>query len=123
MDAQSPHGICFVAMGNPVVRSGFVLAPVVLLLLVGHVFLVKGLLVLVRLRLGSAHVISASANSKLRSTIVRLVSFAVTVVACVVLTLYCHVYEFQRQDDWKISFRSYMVYVVSFNGTTPVFDQ
>ena len=111
VEAQSPHGICFVSIGNPVVRSGFVLAPVVLLLLLGHIFLFKGLLVLVRLKMGSADVISPSANAKLRDTIVRLVSFSVTVVGCVALTLFCHVYEFQRQDSWKSSFRSYMVYV------------
>ena len=109
VDAQSPHGICFVGNGSPAVRSSFVLAPVVLLLVVGHVFLFKGLIVLVRLRLGSADVISPSASSKLRDTIVRLVSFSITVVFCVVLTLFCHIYEFGHQDDWKTSFRSYMV--------------
>ena len=92
-------------------RSGFVLAPVVLLVVVGHVFLLKGLVILVRLKAHSADVISASASAKLRDTIVRLASFSAIVVGCVVLTVYCHVYEFDRQPEWRTSFRSYMVYV------------
>ena len=108
VEAQSPHGICFVA-NSSVVRSGFVLAPVILLLLIGHVFLYRGLAILIRLKLGSAASISASANSKLRNTIVRLVSFSASIIGALVITLYCHIYEFQRQAQWKTSFRSYMV--------------
>ena len=108
VEAQSPHGICFVANSN-VVRSGFVLAPVILLLLIGHVFLYRGLAILIRLKLDSAASISASANSKLRNTIVRLVSFSASVIGALIITLYCHIYEFQRQAQWKTSFRSYMV--------------
>ena len=108
MEAQSPHGICFVANSH-VVRSGFVLAPVLLTLLVGHVFLYRGLVILIRLKLGSAASISASANSKLRNTIVRLVAFSLSIIAAVVVTFVCHVYEFERRSQWKTSFRSYMV--------------
>ena len=108
VEAQSPHGICFVANSN-VVRSGFVLAPVLIMILIGHVFLYRGLLILIRLKLGSAASISASANSKLRNTIVRLISFSASVIGAVVLTLFCHVYEFERRSQWKTSFRSYMV--------------
>lgn len=108
VEAQSPHGICFVT-NNSVVRSGFVLAPVLILLLLGHVFLYRGLLILIRLKLGSAASISASANSKLRNTIVRLVSFSAAVIGAVVITFICHIYEFERQTQWKRSFRSYMV--------------
>lgn len=108
VEAQSPHGICFVANSN-VVRSGFVLAPVLILLFVGHVFLYRGLLILIRLKLGSAASISASANSKLRNTIVRLASFSISIIGSVVLTFVCHIYEFERRSQWKTSFRSYMV--------------
>jgi smoothened protein len=108
VEAQSPHGICFVANSN-VVRSGFVLAPVLIMIVIGHVFLYRGLLILIRLKLGSAASISASANSKLRNTIVRLISFSASVIGAVVLTLFCHVYEFERRSQWKTSFRSYMV--------------
>ena len=108
VEAQSPHGICFVA-NSQVVRSGFVLAPVLLLILVGHVFLYRGLLILIRLKMGSAASISASANSKLRNTIVRLVSFSASIIGAVVLTFVCHIYEFEGRRQWKTSFRSYMV--------------
>jgi hypothetical protein len=108
VEAQSPHGICFVA-NSKVVRSGFVLAPVMILLFIGHVFLYRGLLILIRLKLGSAASISASANSKLRNTIVRLVSFSASIICAIGLTIFCHVYEFDRRNQWKTSFRSYMV--------------
>ncbi|KAI9560873.1 hypothetical protein GHT06_011827 [Daphnia sinensis] len=114
VEAQSPHGICFVANSN-VVRSGFVLAPVLILLFVGHVFLYRGLLILIRLKLGSAASISASANSKLRNTIVRLASFSISIIGSVVLTFVCHIYEFERRSQWKTSFRSYMVCLANQN--------
>jgi len=109
VEAQSPHGICFVSNGM-IARFGFVLAPVMILLLVGHVFLYKGLAILVRLKLSSAaDAISHSANSKLRNTIVRLVCFSGAAIGAVVLSVYCHFYDFDGQDQWKKSFRSYMV--------------
>lgn len=91
------------------VRSGFVLAPVVLLLSVGHIFLCRALVILIRLKLGSATTISASANSKLRNTIVRLLTFSAAVLGAFVVTLICHIDEFDQQAQWKTSYRSFMV--------------
>lgn len=108
MEAQSPHGICFVA-NSVAVRSGFVLAPVVLALTIGHVFIIRALVILIRLKLGSASSISASANSKLRNTIVRLLIFSAAVLGAFAITVVCHVYEFERQAQWKTSYRSFMV--------------
>lgn len=90
-------------------RSGFVLAPVLLAILVGHVFLFRGLVILIRLKLSSAASISPAANSKLRNTIFRLAAFSGAAIGAVVLTFLCHVYEFEWQAKWKTSFRSYMV--------------
>lgn len=108
VEAQSPHGICFAANNVPV-RSGFVLAPVILSLGLGHVFLVRALVILVKLKVGSAASISASANSKLRNTIGRLVAFSAAILGAFTITLVCHVYEFERQGQWKTSYRSFMV--------------
>ena len=108
VEAQSPHGICFVT-NSIAVRSGFVLAPVALLLSLGHIFLYRALIILVRLKLSSAATISASANSKLRNTIVRLLAFSAAILFAFVITLVCHIDEFDMQAQWKKSYRSFMV--------------
>ncbi|XP_012278979.1 protein smoothened [Orussus abietinus] len=109
IDGNSVTGICFVGYTNHVVRAWFLLGPVSAFVVVGGYFLSRGLITLIRLKISSQEIISERASSKIRETIVRMGLFSIFAFAAVVITFYCHIYEFQHSWEWKQSFRNYMI--------------
>ncbi|KAG7209538.1 hypothetical protein KM043_015618 [Ampulex compressa] len=109
IDGNSVTGICFVGYTNHAVRAWFLLGPVLVVLLVGGYFLSRGLITLIRLKISSHEIISERASSKIRETIVRMGLFSIFTFAAVVVTFYCHIYEFQHSWKWQQSFRNYMI--------------
>ncbi|XP_066597642.1 protein smoothened [Prorops nasuta] len=113
IDGNSVTGICFVGYANHIVRTSFLLGPVLVVLLVGGYFLSRGLITLIRLKITSQEIISERASSKIRETIVRMGLFSIFTFAAVVVTFYCHIYEFQHSWEWKQSFRDYMICAIT----------
>ncbi|XP_011868773.1 PREDICTED: protein smoothened isoform X2 [Vollenhovia emeryi] len=108
IDGNSMTGICFVGYADHASKI-FVLGPVLLAVLVGGYFLCRGLYTLIRLKISSQEIISERASSKIKQTIVRMGLFSIAILAAVVVTFYCHIYEIQNSQQWKQSFRSYMI--------------
>ncbi|KAK9308461.1 hypothetical protein QLX08_001620 [Tetragonisca angustula] len=113
IDGNSVTGICFVGYTNHAVRAWFLLGPVLIVLLVGGYFLCRGLITLIRLKISSQEIISERASSKIRETIVRMGLFSIFTFAAVVVTFYCHIYEFQHSEVWHQSFRNYMICAIT----------
>ncbi|XP_068968555.1 protein smoothened isoform X2 [Bombus flavifrons] len=113
IDGNSVTGICFVGYTNHAVRAWFLLGPVLIVLLVGGYFLCRGLVTLIRLKISSQEIISERASSKIRETIVRTGLFSIFTFAAVVVTFYCHIYEFQHSEEWRQSFRNYMICAIT----------
>ncbi|XP_043509886.1 protein smoothened isoform X2 [Frieseomelitta varia] len=113
IDGNSVTGICFVGYTNHAVRAWFLLGPVLIVLLVGGYFLCRGLITLIRLKISSQEIISERASSKIRETIVRMGLFSIFTFAAVLVTFYCHIYEFQHSEEWHQSFRNYMICAIT----------
>ncbi|XP_071856157.1 smoothened, frizzled class receptor isoform X2 [Bombus fervidus] len=113
IDGNSVTGICFVGYTNHAVRAWFLLGPVLIVLLIGGYFLCRGLITLIRLKISSQEIISERASSKIRETIVRTGLFSIFTFAAVVVTFYCHIYEFQHSEEWRQSFRNYMICAIT----------
>ncbi|XP_014203465.1 protein smoothened [Copidosoma floridanum] len=109
IDGNYVTGICFVGYNNHVVRAWFVLGPVSVVVLIGGYFLSRSLITLIRLKISSQEVISERVSSKIRETIVRMGLFSVFIFVTVIITFYCHIYEFKHTWEWKQSFRDYMM--------------
>ncbi|XP_053675730.1 protein smoothened [Anopheles nili] len=109
IDGNSTVGICFVGYLNHPIRGGFVLAPVLCVLLVGGYFLGRGLLTLIRLRISSKEIISARASKKIHQTIVRMGMCTTSTFVFIVATVFCHVHEFRHSSAWATSLRDYIV--------------
>ncbi|XP_012263343.2 protein smoothened isoform X2 [Athalia rosae] len=109
IDGNSVTGICFVGYANHMVRAWFLLGPVLAVLLVGGYFLSRGLITLIHLKISSQEIISERASSKIRETIVRMGLFSIFTFVAVIVTFYCHIYEFQHSWEWRQSFRDYMI--------------
>ncbi|KAK0179934.1 hypothetical protein PV327_005631 [Microctonus hyperodae] len=108
VDGNSVTGICFVGYTNHWVRAGFLLGPVLAGLLVGGYFLTRGLTTLIRLKISSQEIISERASAKIRDTIIRMGCFSVFTFLAIIITFYCHIYEFRNSWKWRESFKNYM---------------
>ncbi|KZC04568.1 PREDICTED: protein smoothened [Dufourea novaeangliae] len=113
IDGNSVTGICFVGYANHTIRAWFLLGPVLIVLLVGGYFLSRGLITLIRLKITSQEIISERASAKIRETIVRMGLFSIFTFAAVLVTFYCHIYEFQHSWKWRQSFRNYMICAIT----------
>ncbi|XP_014234423.1 protein smoothened [Trichogramma pretiosum] len=109
IDGNYVTGICFVGYNNHAVRTWFVLVPVIIALLIGTYFLFRGLITLICIKIKSQEVLSEKYSSKIRQTIVRVGLVAVFKILAVVITVYCHFYDFDHTLEWKQSFREYMM--------------
>lgn len=70
---------------------------------------VVGLITLVRLKINSQDIISERASAKIRGTIVRMGLFSLLMFVFVMVTFVCHMYEFHHHDEWKDSFRKFIM--------------
>uniref|UniRef100_A0A182WFH4 Protein smoothened n=1 Tax=Anopheles minimus TaxID=112268 RepID=A0A182WFH4_9DIPT len=109
IDGNSTVGICFVGYLNHPIRGGFLLAPVLCVLLVGGYFLGRGLLTLIRLRISSKEIISARASKKIHQTIVRMGICTTFTFIFIVATVFCHVHEFRHSAAWATALRNFIV--------------
>lgn len=112
IDGNSMTGICFVGYADHAAKV-FVLGPVLIVVLVGGYFLCRGLYTLIRLKISSQEIISERASSKIKQTIVRMGFFSIAILAAVVVTFYCEIYEIQHSWEWRQSFRSYMICAIT----------
>uniref|UniRef100_A0A182P4A0 Protein smoothened n=1 Tax=Anopheles epiroticus TaxID=199890 RepID=A0A182P4A0_9DIPT len=109
IDGNSTVGICFVGYQNHPIRGGFLLAPVLCVLLVGGYFLGRGLATLIRLRISSKDIISARASKKIHQTIVRMGVCTTLTFIFIVGTVFCHVHEFRHSAAWATALRKFIV--------------
>ncbi|XP_071104100.1 protein smoothened-like [Haliotis cracherodii] len=108
IDGDSLSGICFVGYMKHGIRAGFVLGPIAVVLVCGLVFLVRGLITLIKIRKNAPTFISEKATSKIRETILRLGIFATLAFVFVLITFSVHVYTFANENKWRESFKEYM---------------
>uniref|UniRef100_A0A182ILD3 Protein smoothened n=1 Tax=Anopheles atroparvus TaxID=41427 RepID=A0A182ILD3_ANOAO len=117
IDGNGTVGICFVGYLNHPIRGGFLLAPVICVLLIGGYFLGRGLLTLIRLRISSKEIISARASRKIHQTIVRMGICTAFTFVFIVATVFCHVHEFRHSAAWATALRNYIVCQISSTFT------
>jgi smoothened protein len=100
VDANSIVGICFVGYVNHPIRFAFVVGPVSCALLIGGYFLVRGMIILVNLKISSKQIISSRASKKIRQSIVRMGLCSSLMFIFIIITILCHIYEFRNFEKW-----------------------
>ncbi|XP_051727986.1 frizzled-8b [Ctenopharyngodon idella] len=101
VDGDSVAGICYVGNQNLDNLRGFVLAPLVIYLFIGTIFLFAGFVSMFRIR--SVIKQGGTKTDKLERLMVRIGVFTVlyTVVAMVIVA--CYVYEQHNREAWEIA--------------------
>lgn len=103
VDANSIVGICFVGYVNHPIRFAFVIGPVSCALLIGGYFLVRGMIILVNLKISSKQIISTRASKKIRQSIVRMGLCSSLMFIFIIITILCHIYEFKNAERWALN--------------------
>ncbi|KAK9885339.1 hypothetical protein WA026_010838 [Henosepilachna vigintioctopunctata] len=109
IDADYVTGICFVGFLSKTARIGLLLAPCTIALVIGGYIIVRGLLLLIKIRNESQEVISEHSNSKIKSTIVRMTIFATLMLLFCIITIFYHSYLYTHQDEWTESLSTYIL--------------
>lgn len=108
VDGNSIAGVCFVGYVQPAMRGSFLLGPLAAVLLLGGLFIGRGLVVLVPLRRFMAEK-SMSARKRIHGIIVRMAISAGVVFVCIVIVVWCQANEFRHKPLWAASLREFIV--------------
>ena len=106
VDGNNIVGICFVGFFNHPIRGGFVLGPVLCSSLIGGYFLIRGMVILINLKISSKQIISTRASKKIRQSIIRMGICSVLMFTFIIITILCHFYEIKNSSDWIESLRN-----------------
>lgn len=109
VDGNSIVGICFVGYVNHPIRGGFVIGPLLCSLLIGGYFLVRGMIILINLKISSKQVISPRASKKIRQSIIRMGICSLLILMFIVTTIVCHIYEFKNSINWAVSLKNFIM--------------
>lgn len=109
VDANSTVGICFVGYINHPIRGGFVLGPVFCSSIIGGYFLIRGIVILVNLKISSKQIISTKANKKIRQSIVRMGICSIMMFIFIITTITCHIYEFKNSTKWATKLKDFIM--------------
>ncbi|KAK5641587.1 hypothetical protein RI129_010134 [Pyrocoelia pectoralis] len=109
IDGDYVLGICFVGCINSAARIGLLLTPLAATIISAGYIVVRGLLVLIRVKIDSKNVISDHSSRKIRSNIVRMGVFALFMVIFCIITFIYHIYIFVNSETWTNSLHNYVI--------------
>ncbi|KAG0716171.1 Protein smoothened [Chionoecetes opilio] len=119
VEADSVAGICFLSSALHI-RIGFLLLPIITIVIVGGFFLVRGMIKLIYLKMECFNIISDSANNKIVETIMRLGIISITLATFTGITVYCHIYQYMNQAHWDKALRDYIMCVTNMTASAEI---
>lgn len=109
IDGNFIVGICFVGYFNHAMRAGFVLGPVLCVLIIGGYFICRGMTILVKLKISSRQIISRKASKKIEQSIIRIGTCSVLALVFICTTVVCHIYDFRNSSSLEDKLRRYIM--------------
>ncbi|XP_052085456.1 smoothened homolog [Mytilus californianus] len=122
IDGDSVSGICMIGYQNKGYRAGFLLVPIILVLILGMIFLVKAFKTLWALKVDTPDFISDKAKAKIKETIIRLAIFTALACVFVVITFSVHLYTFTNETEWEKHLKDYIFCQANVTVTTSVYN-
>ncbi|GJQ72421.1 smo [Trypoxylus dichotomus] len=108
IDGDYISGICFVGFINTTARTGLLLAPLAVAVSLGGYIIIRGLILLIRVKIESRDIISVHSSRKIRSNIVRMGVFALFMFVFSIITFIYHGYRSMNYETWEKSLQSYI---------------
>lgn len=96
-------GVCFTGLSDRTSLIGYIVAPQVVFLSLGTIFLVAGFISLFNIRNAIKH--AGTKTNKLEKLMVRIGIFSVLYTVPAVIVIACNVYELLNRETWMQQFR------------------
>ncbi|CAH1377107.1 protein smoothened isoform X2 [Tenebrio molitor] len=109
IDGDFVTGICFVGSVTFAARAGLLLAPLAAAMAVAGYIIVRGLILLIKVKIDSREIISEHSSRKIRSNIVRMGVFMLFMIIFCIITFIYHGYVFVNSESWSSSLQSYIL--------------
>ncbi|KAJ8916215.1 hypothetical protein NQ315_016354 [Exocentrus adspersus] len=109
IDGDYVTGICFVGYVSLIARAGLLLAPLAATMAVSGYIIMRGLVLLVKVRIDSREIISEHSSRKIRSNIVRMGVFTIFMIVFCIITFGYHVYVAAHSSRWSASLQKYIL--------------
>ncbi|RZC37430.1 smoothened [Asbolus verrucosus] len=109
IDGDYVTGICFVGMVTFAARAGLLLAPLAAAMVCAGYIIIRGLILLIKVKIDSREIISEHSSRKIRSNIVRMGVFTLFMIVFCIITFIYHGYVFINSDSWSSSLQSYIL--------------
>lgn len=109
IDGDYVTGICFVGFVNTAARMGLLLTPLAAAILVAGYIIIRGLILLIRVKIESREIISEHSSRKIRSNIVRMGVFALFMLVFCIITFFYHGYRAINTANWERSLYHYIL--------------
>lgn len=109
IDGDYVLGICFVGCINSAARIGLLLAPLAATITTAGYIVIRGLLLLIQVKIDSKDVISEHSSRKIRSNIVRMGVFALFMFMFCIITFVFHIYTFTNSETLSKSLHNYIL--------------
>ncbi|XP_022917001.2 protein smoothened isoform X1 [Onthophagus taurus] len=108
IDGDYTSGICFVGCLNSAARAGMLLAPLGVAISLGGYIIIRGLILLIRVKIESREIISVHSSRKIRSNIMRMGIFALLMVLFTIITFVYFAYRTTNIESWNESLYKYI---------------
>jgi len=108
VDADPMAGICFVGIENHWMKKGFVLVPFGVCLVIGEVLMVRGTIVLLKVKGQNLAFLNGRASTKIKETIIRISFFSVLLCLFFIAVIASHVQESAYLDLWEQSLMNFV---------------
>lgn len=107
-------GVCFTGLSDRTSLIGYIIAPQVVYLTLGTIFLIAGFISLFNIRTVIKH--SGTKTNKLEKLMIRIGIFSVLYTVPAITVIACNVYELLNRDTWLQKFRAHRCQEDAFRG-------
>lgn len=95
-------GVCFTGLSDKTSLIGYIIAPLIVYLSLGTIFLVAGFISLFNIRTVIKH--SGTKTTKLEKLMVRIGIFSVLYTVPAIIVIACNIYELLNRETWLLKF-------------------
>ncbi|ENN70504.1 hypothetical protein YQE_12680, partial [Dendroctonus ponderosae] len=109
IDGDYITGICFVGFENMMARVGLFVAPLCATVLLSTYIIIRGVILLIKLKIESREVVSQHSAQKIQSNIMRMTVFTIFMLMFCIVTIGYHVHISMNRQLWHLSLENYIV--------------
>ncbi|XP_060522091.1 protein smoothened [Cylas formicarius] len=109
IDGDYVTGICFVGFVDTAASTGLLLVPLLGTMTVSVYIIIRGLILLIKVKIDGKEVMSQHSSRQIQKNIVRMSVVMILMVIFSIVTVSYHIYFASNKDSWNISLQNYIL--------------